>query len=1667
MAGRRFALFIALLFVIMSALVPGLWTTQSMAAITGDQPPASGDWVVDENTTVTNEDILLNGDLIVKGGAVLVLRDSILRLNSTTEGEFGITVEEEATLRAFNVTFTRGDSANYTFAYEFGSHGHIEDSRIEHVEGPGLNRGIAIQATNVTLHNNHIRNSLFGVQLSQPATLTQNTIYNTTHGVIMIGTLGANNISADNSFDLAANGNVETNVRYYLERDLRVVNQTGHGHRGATVYLNDSKDNNWIDGDQTDNDGWIADQWLIVWQELADETNQSLEPYQMTAIKNDVERNTYYNFSDGNQITVQIDLWPDLMIDSAELQWGSALPLVASGRDNETIHRWISQGRDENDPNGWMDIHFDEEYWNEAPAPFGDTGAYNTYWATNSQEAFFRHNFSMPEGIRIIEAYLNIASNDHGAHYFNGELIFSDIDQNDHGQWYWNSQTEIDPAFFRLGKTNVLASKVQVGAGGGGGNRQFYDAEISVKYVFDEPTAMVNRYPAVVTIPVSNLGDADADDLQLRLYDDGEIQDTFTLDLGAGEEAEVVFDWTPEGKGNHTLRVLADDPDQYTESDENNNEAQAEVFIGFYGFNVSVNGTDGLSIPFNTTANFILNIENIGDLNDTYTFETSGVPTDWDLDITPSKIYLIAGESGQVEASVVPKRGASQDNYTMTITPHSSYEIKGELPTAVPAGRYNGTVYNYMITTNSGDIPSDWYETDYDDSNWSQGDAPFGDREMGGINPGTDWDESSESWCIIRHWFKIPDEYKAKLSLGHLEMAFNNYAEPYINGHKIFNEAGGTWHGAEYWNDDGDADISLDWLNVDGPNLLAIKARDGGGGGSNSQWIDAEFTLKLAEGSSQAAIEVEILPTYDFVVSEDEVFDWHDVGTEETYDISFYNFGNEQETVDFTMEITDQIGGWMVNLSDTNETLNADRGGQVRLEVYGYADLWVDEYINITVTVSPRNAFWQEDVFYLNLTALLPPDNDPPDVRVRSTPERWVRTENVTLEWYILTDTNDTSFYHVYYQNVTEWGSGIESDWFFAGKYPVQQDNDTFSLEHGQEYRFFAIGEDARGNLQKYKAPLYDIWFRVDLVPPETLLTVKELETETIGSVNVSEVELNWNRLDLEVEDDIDYFSIEYRRQPLEGNWSAWMLAPGLENTNFKTGDFPMEDGYVYQFRSIAYDEAGWRENKSTFDAQVTVDRTPPGSELTALPHFTIVDEVELSLQYSDKADVFKLHLEYSLFNEGSPNNEYTWYPIATFQQGNLVDQPSYGPLSNGKRYLFRSLAEDTIGNVEPRDGILENFTGDGSLGQTYQLKHLPTPSSHPEFSSINIDVDTDQDGRADLSLIEATKLQSPSHFTVDYETGIITFGDSSKGYKPADGFDIIITYDGYDAWTVVDLQAPVPPGQFQEPEIDLANGSVDLRWETSISKDVVSYQLEMASLKAGPYTLVEELQAPTQGKYLSTTVTNLVEDEKYFFRVLAKDEAGLFSDPNEPVLKVEMKEEKPNGGGGGGDDGLGILPILAVLAILILAAAGGYYLYTQNLGEGEEATAAVLTTVSEEELATMEGATAVEADPDSPFEHAEGDSGELSCGACGTLFTPVPGVSEVTCPGCGQTGGLPPEEAAAEAVAVEAAPVEDTPTEDTTAEATPAEEAPAEDTPAEEATIEDPTPEAPEDAKV
>lgn len=202
----------------------------------------------------------------------------------------------------------------------------------------------------------------------------------------------------------------------------------------------------------------------------------------------------------------------------------------------------------------------------------------------------------------------------------------------------------------------------------------------------------------------------------------------------------------------------------------------------------------------------------------------------------------------------IPTSEAQEDPYIE----NAIYSVGSEVSsTIVVSGRDNATYYRYLILDDYSQAPTNWFESDFNDSSWSIGAAPFGDRSVSGVEPNLIWNTEGSSpydddAILIRHKFQM----SGIVTSAQIDVAFANYCTPYMNGNLIYEERGGSSHAQEYWNDDGTEDITASSFVV-GQNVLAVYARDTGQGtygNNNRQWVDLQITASIFQPTNNSII---------------------------------------------------------------------------------------------------------------------------------------------------------------------------------------------------------------------------------------------------------------------------------------------------------------------------------------------------------------------------------------------------------------------------------------------------------------------------------------------------------------------------------------------------------------------------------------------------------------------------------------------------------------------------------------------------------------------------------------------------------------------------------------------------------------------------------------------
>ncbi|MCK4969079.1 MAG: right-handed parallel beta-helix repeat-containing protein, partial [Thermoplasmata archaeon] len=124
-------------------------------------PPASGDWVIDDVTTASGTDIVVTGNVTVARGGSLSLSDLSLLINVSEDGEYNIDVQPGGTLTMTGVTV---DSLDRTTPFNLTISGSatLGQCTIRRMDGPvtpnplAEPQGLVVLSSSVLIHNTTI-----------------------------------------------------------------------------------------------------------------------------------------------------------------------------------------------------------------------------------------------------------------------------------------------------------------------------------------------------------------------------------------------------------------------------------------------------------------------------------------------------------------------------------------------------------------------------------------------------------------------------------------------------------------------------------------------------------------------------------------------------------------------------------------------------------------------------------------------------------------------------------------------------------------------------------------------------------------------------------------------------------------------------------------------------------------------------------------------------------------------------------------------------------------------------------------------------------------------------------------------------------------------------------------------------------------------------------------------------------------------------------------------------------------------------------------------------------------------------------------------------------------------------------------------------------------------
>jgi len=453
-------------------------------------------------------------------------------------------------------------------------------------------------------------------------------------------------------------------------------------------------------------------------------------------------------------------------------------------------------------PSSWTTLNYDDSQWKSSLAPF--VTGYSAYVGVGTPfgptDYYFRYKFTIPAGSTVTSMQVNVASDNYGIVYINGQLVDSDP-SSWHQATYWNRQVQVSTSILTSG-VNIMAVVVK-----NMDQWAFFDLQLTAVYASalpptptptPSPTPPPNNSPQGTVTAIAKGTDwlyytsSPPSGWNAMGFDDSKWQ-TGIAPFVTGYSAYAGVG-TPFGTTNYYFR-------QYFTVASGSTLVGAQVSIASdnYGI-VYINGQLVDSDP-----------------------STWHVATYWNRQVSVDPSLFNSGTN--VLAVVV----MNQDQWAffdaqLTLTYQQQTLSNGVL---VQKGS-NWKFYNQSTPANT------WIQPSFDDSQWMTSIAPFVTGYSAYAGVGTPFGMTN---YYFRAKFTIPAGNNVQTV--QLNVASDNYGIVYINGVLVDSDPA-SWHQAQYWN----RQISVNpSVLITGSNTIAVVVMN------QDQWAFFDLQLTATYGS--------------------------------------------------------------------------------------------------------------------------------------------------------------------------------------------------------------------------------------------------------------------------------------------------------------------------------------------------------------------------------------------------------------------------------------------------------------------------------------------------------------------------------------------------------------------------------------------------------------------------------------------------------------------------------------------------------------------------------------------------------------------------------------------------------------------------------------------------
>jgi len=855
---------------------------------------------------------------------------------------------------------------------------------------------------------------------------------------------------------------------------------------------------------------------------------------------------------------------PDMFIENAVYSNDQSQEqiLIASGRDNATDYKYIIIDDISEAPENWSQSDFNDSSWSLGAAPFGDRSSGgvepNIIWNTvgsspyNDDVILIRHKFQV-SGI-VTSAELDVAVANFCTPYLNGNMIYDDRGGDSRAQEYWNDDAAgtITPSSFNQGE-NVLAVYARDYVGGwGNSNRQWIDLQLTAQ-VFEPTNESIILGDSVnILINGGNQGNQSAETVFLNSTTDTfNNSDDFFTTIPDNYSSKVFISWTPENLGLNQLNISFSC--NCNETNLTNNYFILNVTTKIYSLNTSFDN-ELLLINNSRFVSSLIQVINNGNLTDNITLTHADSSfNNWNVQFAPNNFLLEPGQSQNVLLTATIPESYEDGFYNLSFKVESAHDYV-LTRTLLSRGTTDEVDWRWINSTGSEELfnNTNWTKLGFNDSLWSDGNTPFGDTDLDGINYKTFW--NGENYAYFRHSVNISDMSLYDNGFMTISVATNNYGDHYINGIFVFGDIdGGSGHGAEYWNEE--VQVYTNYLNQ-GQNIIASVVYNP----TNTQWFDQEIKITFPQANLwNYKTEVNEIPIYlDSTAPTSTIIKEGFYRNNSTFEVKWRSISDYDDLEGYYIYYAEKngssIGEWTSLGFYTNTSM--DFTG-VNGMIYRFKSVAVDTIGNI----ENKGSYDTE----MNIDLDLPQS----DLWIVEGDYQFTNLDGITLQWEANL-TNDIQAYLIEYREVGNMTWNDFGSFTSPGQY-------WFSPPYDSTFEFRSRTVDYAGNIELKDISDVTITFDrerpdVKLSPINNFIGAEDLVLSILySSENLNNISLEYAQINENDEEELE--------------WKIWNN--NWENESIITN---LVDSKTYYFRINPIDLAGNDYSREPYQFTVLIN---------------------------------------------------------------------------------------------------------------------------------------------------------------------------------------------------------------------------------------------------------------------------------------------------------------------------------------------------------------------------------------------------------------------------------------------------------------------------------------------